>query len=242
MKKSVLYVFAILLAFTCCSKHEIDDYDIIGNIYQEWGVTIPYQDISKSETYHLLENLINYIDKNQVHLITFPSSDLNYPYLTMFNKYLGESKEAITFFKREDCVSILISTYLISIKTKKFLKMDSEFWGNKFFTFLEYVLKSEICMSVLNVKEKVHLMILALERIKFNNPYSSTFGIMISIMLSSNYTPFINDVNDSYPMFIECLRTGACFDYAMNADHEKSDHFTENLVIGNAKQFINDNK
>ena len=230
----------MLLILSSCATNDSDIFedtsDILADIYEEWGIMIPYQDVSKSKTYNLLEALIDHIDKNQVLLITFPSSSLTYPSVTKFNEHLLNSEEAVAFFKREDCVFVLISTYLSNLKTERGY---GDNYYSKFY-FLELVLSSEMFMSEMNLSEKVQLMALALERIKYEESYPEPFTIMISIMLSSNYTSFVNDVK---PMLLE-LGMGVGYGLVTNDgclvpgyDLQANDLLTEY-----AKKFINDNK
>ena len=92
-------------------------------------------------------------------------------------------------------------------------------------------------MSKFNVTEKVQLMVLALESIKYGD-WSSPLNtsIMISIMLSSDYTPFINEVK---PLLREG-RHNAVYILDRNLNLDQFQEF--DLISGYAKQFINDNK
>ena len=236
MKKSVLYLLAILFVFSSCSEDEFNDTEIFFEYFEEWGITVPYQDVSNSKTYSLLKNLIDYLDENQTKTITFPSSSLNHPSVTHFNNFLRNSEEAANFFKRRDCVFVLISTYLINLKTECGYVDNYNFK----FAFLELVLSSDMCMSKMNVAEKVQLMALALERIKYEKCGLNPFNIVISIMLSSNYIPFLNAVNDINPILLECLRTGT--HSVMIDDSGTVTQYTDDLIKKYAKQFINDNK
>ena len=245
MKKPVLYVFAILLAISSCSQK---NEEIFGEYFEEWNITIPYKDVSQSETYHLLEAVIDYVDKNQAILIAFPSSNMNHQSVTHFNEYFNNSEEAIALFKRKDCGFVLISTYLDFLMSKKYQTIDSEWWGNKFFTFLELVLSSEMCMSAINVAEKVHLMVLSFESLKYEPYRLRHFNIMISIMLSSNYPPFVKDLK---PLLRETTM-GAYYHLVTSPDCLKPGLFTSGcpmdldqtavLLTGYARQFIKNNK
>lgn len=238
MKKSFLYIIAIFFALSSCSKND----DIFEQYFEDWDMMIPYQNVSKSKTYKLLDALIDNMDKNEVYIINFPSNSLNYPSVTKFNEYLWNNKETNAFFERGDCAFVLISTYLSSLKTNRYKAVDDGFvLGNKWLHLFDYVLTSEICMSNMNVAEKVRLMVLALERLKygFTNVFNDgsnmistnllDYNIMISIMLSSNYTPFVNDIK---PMLREA---GMGAVYAVPFDNFY-------LIPECARQFINDNK
>ena len=239
MKKSVLYVLAFLLALSSCSK----DPDVFEEYFEEWDITISYQDVSKSKTYKLLEKLLDHLSEN----LFSPRQPVHSSYIhtitsTELNNYLRNNKEAAVFFNREDCASVLISTYLPFLKAK----------GNLYDLFyLELVLTSDMFMYKMNTTEKVQLMILAMERNK--EEYLLEFTIMISIMLSSNYPSFVEEVK---PMLIEgtpCIYFLKSNDY--NVTFVDGDFITEgyistpgrdvqatDLITGYARQFINDNK
>ena len=97
--------------------------------------------------------------------------------------------------------------------------------------------------AYMNVTQKIQMMVMALKAYKqyerdFTFIAHRPFNIMITIMLSSNYPPFVKDVK---PMLVE--RTGGYFlksdDYYGQPGHhvEASD-----LIIKYAEQFINDHK
>jgi len=246
MKKSVLYVFAILLALSSCSKED-GDHDILEEILKEWGITIPYQDVSKSKTHKLLENLLDNLSENLLPIQPHYSSSMPTLYLTEFNSYLQNNKEADVFFERKDCVSVLLSEYLTNLKTAyNWGNMDyKEFKNQRTFSFFEMLLSSDMFMYKMNLTEKVQLMVLALERAKYTDFCSPhPFTIMISIMLSSNYLSFINGIK---PMLVE---SSPCF-YNLRMDDSwalpggcmfDSHAQATDLIIGYAKRFINDNK
>jgi hypothetical protein len=228
MKKFALYLLSILMALNSCSMNEYGEP--VEMYYEDWGITVPYQDVSKSKTYIFLKALIDQIDKNQVYLITYPSNDIDYPYVTKFNEYLWNSKEAADFFKRKDCIPVLISTYIVNLKAERDIRS----------TILDLLLASDIFMSKMNITEKKQLMVLALERAKYLE-YSrpGPFTIMISIMLSSNYTPFVEDVKPR-------LRETSVY-YYLNVDDNYSirpgyNIQANDLIIGYATQFLNHNK
>ena len=263
--KSILYLLVILFALSSCSKSKNNDTEVSNEekksevsskISDEHDITIPYQDkevlyLETLETYDLLEALIDYIDKNQVQLITFPANSLDYPSVTMYNRYLKDSKEAVALFKREDCVSVLISTYLTSIREGRHLKKydDEPPWSanNMWFRNLSLVLASEMCMSEMNVAEKVQLMTLALEIADYYNMNM----IMISIMLTSNYIPFVEDIKPMLRQFIGTvgyyLEMSEAYQQTTDIDpvtgySQQVAHQANDLIKSYAKQFINDNK
>jgi len=272
MKKSVLYLLAILFALSSCSKKEADveevenefeffeyyskifetyfeDYDYFEEYFGDWDTTIFYQVVSESETYKLLEALIDHIDVNRGYIIA-DGINAVYHTVTHFNEYLWNNKEAMELFEKEDCVYVLTSTYLNSLKTVTPIingnLLDSMLLNNvfleeiwlyrKWLDYLHYVLTSEIFMSKMNITEKIQLMVLVLERAKYTLFKRSTeYNIMISIMLSSNYTPFVNDIK---PVLYEGI-SGAV--YIFEPDLLKWDQ-AYSVIAGYAIQFINDNK
>ena len=247
MKKAFLYVLGILFTLSSCSK--ADGFN--DSIFEEYGITIPYKKASDSETDHLLKALIDNLDENQIYLFYFFSSDTNYPSVTKFNEYMRNNKETVAFFEKDDCVPVLISACLNSLKTNRYKAVDGG-WTleNQWFYFLYYILTNEICMSKMNITEKVQLMVLSLEKLKYgfskvsdnDSNWTSTnyidYTIMISIMLSSNYTPFVNNVK---PLLRESM-TGATYClWSYDGTPIVGDHFID-LITKYAKQFINDNK
>ena len=240
MKKTALYVVAVLLALCSCTKK--DDY--FEEYFEEWGITVPYQNVSKTKTYKLLHTLIDDIDKNQIYLTHYPASDMYYPSVTKFNEYLMNSKDAAALFEREDCVYVLISTYLSYLKNSGPPFINEPWWlkDNMMFYFFRVILASEMFTSKLNVTEQVQLMALALTSYVVVNMYDveyivKNWNIMISIMLSSNYAPFINDVK---PM-LEETKMGVSYWLSTNGYSMKPDQIND-LIIEYATKFINDNK
>jgi len=226
MKMSIFYIFAIFFAFTSCGTQ--DEY--LDNYFDEWDITIPYQDVSKTKTYSLLLKLINYLSENFLpDDVPVHSSYLHTLYPTDFNNYLRDNEDAAEFFKRDDCAIVLMSEYFTSLKTEP----------NRDFYFFEVLLTSDMFMSKLDVTEKVQMMVLAFERAKYKGCGCNPFTIMISIMLSSNYTPFVEVVK---PMLFE---VSIC-NYGLRMVDTKVipgiDKQATDFIKGFAKQFINDNK
>jgi len=232
-----------------CSTNELNDPESIKEFFEEWDITIPYRDVSKSKTYKLLEALIDHIDKNQVYIIYYPSSDIFYPSVAKFNEHIWNNKEAAALFEGDDCASVLISTYQKYLKTNRY-KAVGDGWSleNHWLNFFEYVLTSEMCMSKMNLDEKVQLMVLALEKSKYVSfkvlndgrnlicPNINDYNIMISIMLSINYAPFVSNVKP-----IEASM-GALFLSLLSDDTVLIGEQCNDLITGYAKQFITDNK
>jgi len=267
MKKSVLFVLAIVLALCTCTPNggsddpnipeetselpieepeDPEDPEIFDDYFEEYFGNWDYQAVFETETYHLLEAVIDYIDENWTRLFNWNDKSI-----TRFNKYFRNSEEAVILFEREDCVYVLISTYLHSIKTERYLLKDDDLWvGSKWFTFLETILFCDMLMDEMNLTEKIQLMVLALERSKYELTRPMTFNIMISIMLSSNYSPFINDIK---PLLHETV-TGLAYYLVTSPDcvppsiappphcRVMDNNKEHNLIKRYANHFINDNK
>ena len=242
MKKSVLYVLAMLFAFSSCSSNE----EINNTFFEECDLTVFYQDVPKSETFKLLEALLDHLSENLWQPGSPSPISSYFPtfFPTEVNDYLLNNKEAVALFNREDCVSILLSTYLTGIKTNEYLMLDipncigCTFVKCKLYFYLEWVLSSEMFLSKMNVTEKVQLMELTLERIKYEERSPYPFSIQISIMLSSNYTPFVENVK---PM-LHTVIGNVGYTLRTNDGLPISISDANNLISGYARQFINDNK
>ena len=258
MKNSFLFIFAILLGLCSCSmdsltddsSEDINDPDAIKEYFKDWDITIPYQDVSESKTFQLLDALIEYIDKNQVSILFYPSSDIFYPSVTKFNEYIWKSKEAAALSEREDCALVLLSTYQKFLMTNRF-KLVDDYWpvDNLWLRFFDYFLTSELCMSKLNLAEKVQLMVMALEKSKYGvlkiyesgsmtNTSILDYNIMNSIMLSSDYAPYINKAK---PMLFE-FASGSIYGLAKSDGTYLTGKEYNDFIAGYAKQFINDYK
>ena len=110
------------------------------------------------------------------------------PAVTIFNDKLLNDNVAKELFGRKDCVAVLFSAYLFFIK-------ESDPMGSWPKANFEMLLASDMTMAILNKTEKKQLMAMALEKMKSPTIYyPRTPYIMIAIMRTSNYTPFINSV------------------------------------------------
>jgi len=253
-QKSALYVLAILLALSSCSN----DAEIFEECFEEWGITIPYQDVSKSKTYKSMVALLDHLDKTLDHRHNLPShsSYANFHTFTQFNSHLNNDEKAATFIEREDCISVLRSAYIAAIKDTKYnLELCP--------LFFEWLLASDVFIAKLDVTEKNQIMVLALEgvKVKYRGNYFMHFSIMTSIMLSSNYTPFVEDVYNPNPWirdaaFRVLLGNHSMVEkedgyYLVPSDPQPTDTNTDlfleyakqaDLIIKYAKQFINENQ
>ena len=256
MKNSFLYILAILLALSSCSSNE--DFNIPNSIIdeeylEEWGIMEYDRDVSDAKTYRLLEALIDNIIENNASIFFYYGGSINNPpVLTRFNEYIGNNKEAADLFEREDCVSVLLSAYLKSLKDGLHLQAtDVLTFAESRFYRLELVLSSEMFQSKMSATEKVQLMVLELERTKHETSIKYGFYMMFSIMQSSNYSPFVNNVE---PMLQDAtfLKLGwesaqyVFWPYHIEIQNNTGNYLTLDQTIElmrqYAKQFINDNK
>lgn len=142
-------------------------------------------------------------------------NDNNLPGVTNFNISLSENLAAVELFEREDFFPVLASYYLGLIKDKK--ELDNQI------RYFEMLLASNLCMQMLSESEKNLLMAMALEKKGSDKDFlTSTPYIMIAIMRTCNYAPFMKDV---YPNLVE--KTSG---YGNLNDYE---------IIKYAKQFLN---
>jgi len=144
------------------------------------------------------------------------------PGVTMFNNSLSMNKAAVELFKRDECVSVLASKYLTVIKQKEETDRTEYF---------EILLSSDMCMKALNEREKILFMAMALERTKNKSKsiqIKGTLHIIVAIMKSCNYTPFLNEFGTEW--------IGGTWGY------EICNNLYENKIIEYAKQFLNEKK
>jgi len=154
---------------------------------------LPEETFSSMSTCGLVITLLEHPKNRMLGPFGMEFSDSSLPGVTMFNNYVRNNKVTSELFQRDDCFSLLASRYQIVIEENR------EISGQ--ILYLEMLLSSDMCMSVMNKKEKYLLMEMALQRKEHKNSRSScTPHIMISIMRSCNYKPFIDDV---YPKLVE---------------------------------------
>ena len=159
--------------------------------------------------------------------------------VTYFNNYLRSNKMAVEFFNRHDFYAVLISKYISVIKVEG-TYIDTTMIGKVYIPHLEMLLASDMSMSVLSDKEKIQLMAMALERTKYVvwTDNLTTCHIMIAIMKSYKYTPFMEDIE---PWLVE-----SNFGYTLSMPGEipyngfLSHH--RDIIIEYANQFLNEQK
>lgn len=213
MKNAVVFLIMMQMIFTACSREPQDmsfetfliDWDL-QHIYQKtctavtdavvypvpWTkeiagtFTISDETIFAMSTCGLLETWCNH----PVRVLgpwCSSCSNKNLPGVSDFNNSLRADRVAVELFKRDDCIAVLMNKYLTVIQENK------ETNGRQI--SFEMLLASDLCMSVLNEKEKIQLMAMALENTKRT---TETRHIMAAIMRTCAYTPFLDEVGTSW--------------------------------------------
>ena len=262
MKQSIKFITCIILALAlhACSAKMDDpvcfDFDELLATYQNacpsvtdaieypefwYDVLNPFvprdETIRSTSTCGLLITLL----ERPLFVMMAPGSDLFEPRVTKFNNELQENKVAIEFFNRRDFYPVLVSKYLSVIKVTDI--SESAIVGSNVDGpgYIEWILASDMCLSAMSQKEKIQLMVLALERTKYAVDFEKNQAcmIMISIMKSCKYIPFLKEIE---PRLIETMPG-----YAMR---EPDGEITSNtflshhrdIIIKYAKQFLNKQK
>ena len=220
MKNTIYILFIMQLILSACSQDSQNESDSFETFLDKWNLrsnlneekctsvsdsvkypdpftkeiaetfAIPDEIIHNMSTCGLLETLLDCPPRRMLGPWCTTCSNSNLPGITMFNEELLNIKEAVEFFKRYDCFSVLSYKYLTIIKEKK------EQSGQ--IAYFEMVLASDICMSVLNESEKIQLIAMALEKVKNKNSIIhivETCHIMIAVMKACDYSPFMNEVS-----------------------------------------------
>ena len=231
---------------------EIPDFWINTNPYNLPSPTD--ETVRSTSTCGLLVTLLEY----PLGVFLVASSNLFEPRVSMFNNELRSNKVAVEFFKRGNFYPVLVSKYLSVIK-------KNIEWGGRAADspyYIQWLLASDMCMSAMNKKEKIQLMVIALERTKYalDMENQEPCLIMISIMKSFKYAPFMKDIEPRLietimgyamlkpgvePMFYEYAgytmyyhRPGEVEDGYLNV---LSSHSVD-MIIKYAKQFLNEQK
>jgi hypothetical protein len=159
----------------------------------------------------------------------------------MFHDYHRQDKMAVEFFSRRDFYSVLKYKYRSVIKEiLDFIDGKGVFVVNV--GYLEMLLASDMTMSELSKKEKIQLMGMALERMKYvssRHDKSGSCQLMIAIMKSCKYKPFVKDIE---PRLFE-----ATYGYVMTEpDGEILTNVLDNhhvdMIVKYAKRFLNEQK
>ena len=284
MNQSINFTACIVLALVlnACSANMGDD-EYFGYVFDEllekWGFTyqnvcpsvtdaveypepwdadakktfvIPDETICSMSTCGLLVSCL----KDPVYIGNWTMNNLYAPGVSLFNNELRENIMALEFFNRSDFYPVLISKYLSVIKVTELegsAVVGSAVNGPG---YLEWILASDMCLSAMSQNAKVQLMVIALERTKYAVDFEKNQAcmIMISIMKSCKYTPFMEDIE---PRLIETssgyamLEPGVQPRFIVYMGYTMYDHIScgaisnalsihdRDIIMEFAKQFIN---
>ena len=212
MKKLINYLLLMLLWFISCHKEgAFEEIIVFGesltihqNVCPSVTDAVKYTELWISEignsfdigcetfssmsTCGLLETWLNHPSHNHswspwcLHC-----SNLAFPGFFNFNTEVSKDKVLVEFFKRTDCVPVLESQYisLIIEKAKPSGRQQC----------FELLLASDKCMDETNEKEKIKLMAMALQKMKYEQKdVNGTCHLMVSIMRSCKYAPFEKEI------------------------------------------------
>jgi len=202
--------------------------------------TISEQTIQSMSTCGLLVTMLEFP--------THPSSSNSFynPSFTYFNSLFSKNKVAVEFFNRSDCFPVIASKYLtlINDKENECHAKEGGYQGGDI-DYIEKVLASDLCMSVMNDNKKNQIMTLALAYHEKNNVcdnyafLAQTYTIMISILLWEKYTPFIEEVGPR-------IREGSVGYYLIEPNGDTLCNCLlishVELIVKHAKEFLNEQK
>ena len=263
MKKQVNLILSIILALAlnACSANMDDSEDFnFDDFFAKWGNYCPsitdavkkpeHWNVDVERTFVIPDGTIRSMSTCGLldTYLTFPShpdpngGNFYNPAITEFNANLRKNKVAVELFKRSDCFPVLAAKYLTSIKEIK--PPDNKYgpydkiW--KEVDDLEWLLASDMCMAVLNVKEKKQLMAIALvfeEKSRVNvQCMLNTYNIMITIMINCNYQPFVKEVGPR-------IREGAAGYYLIEGEGLNVIIGSDiDLILKYANKFLNEQK
>jgi hypothetical protein len=181
--------------------------DAVANAFlhpEDWlpDYMIPAETISAMSTCELLSSYLNYLRRNtgpwcnlcsgDVAGVTFFNKDIwGYGYPSPFVTAIELEPAIVEFFSRDgnDCANALASTYLWLIDNTV---REGEKSGRE--KCLELLIASDMSMAVLDENAKIEFMLMALKMIdKFPGQAKETRHIMVAVMKSENYTPFMTE-------------------------------------------------
>jgi len=223
MKNVFCIITVMLLMFSSCNKVE-----------DEGMYKISDKKVKSMNTSDLVDNLLDRpLGKYHMAPSCLVCSSLEFQGVTEFNKALKLDKVATELFKRDDCFSVLTKKYQTLIE-----EMNA-FSDHNRLGYFEMVLASDMCMSALNDQEKIQLLVLALEREETEiDKYlvSTVCHIMVSIMISCDYTPFVEDM---VPLLHETLG-GYTFDVpGSDLLYIGFGEYHAEIIVNYARQFLN---
>jgi hypothetical protein len=215
MKKSVYFVIVMQILFTACSNdfdNQQESFDAflitwdLQNVYQgictsvtdavtfpePWTeevaetFTISDEIILKMSTCGLLKTWWDYPPRILGPWCSICSNSM-LPEVSNFNNSLRADRVAAELFKRDDCTAVLKNKYLSVIR-------ENQEPNGRQLSF-EMLLASDMCMSILNKKEKIQLLAMALKNTKCG---TETRHIMAAIMRACNYAPFLDELGTNW--------------------------------------------
>ena len=213
------------------------------NVDVERTFVIPDETIRSMSTCGLLVTLL---EDPSIHAkkpwCTYCSSWYNSG-VTIFNNELQTNKVAVELFERNDCFPVLASEYLTNLTlvleeiAPGIYKCPEKGICNM--AYFEMLLASDMNISALSEKEEIQLMAMALERTKHAKDIITTCHILIAIMKSYQYAPFVKD--------IEPRLTETTNGYTMSTPYDSIQYIGLgaphiNLILEYAKQFLNEQK
>jgi len=210
----------MLWTLTSCSRNSSDALDSFGSFLEEWDLLIyqkgvcptvtdaviypkpwtkeveesffiPDETVQTMSTCGLLETLMTHPQNFTPWFATSISSEMYIPAFTIFNENLWKNNVAVELFKRDDFFTVLASKYLSLLKVNRDKQPERV-------AYLEILLVSDMCMDVLNEREKYQLVAMALERMKYDTYVIETRHIMAVIMRDFNYTPLLEEVEKKW--------------------------------------------
>jgi len=256
MKKAIYYLLMIQLMLSACLKNEesfdsfMADWESL-QIYQNvcpsvtdaveypepwipeiWNTfEISGETINAMSTCGLLETWLNHpAYNNSWSPYCTHCSDMSRPAFLSFNMGVSRNEVSSEFFKRRDCVPVLAFKYLTFIKAK------SKPSGRQ--RCFEFLLASDMSMSVSNEMEKIQFMAMALEKMKYEKKeVNGACHIMVAIMLSCNYAPFVEEIGPK----IEDSNFGYTFrNLEAGIYYSGFQDYHAKIIIEYAKQFLNE--
>ena len=254
MKKSINFISSIILAFTlnACSANT-DDHECFDPEYFDFDESLAKWGISFKNVCSCVTDPVKYpkpwtIDIERTFFITDKTirSMSTCGLLVTFQEYPGggtmKSRDSamneviVELFNRDDFYSVLVSKYLSVIKVSEYQGGGVVISSPDGPFHIERLLASDRCISALSEKEKIQLMAMALERTKYAKEIENMAPcqIMIAIMKSCEYAPFVKD----YEQWLEAynmLDDDGIINVNILIKHHKD-------IVEYAIQFINDNK
>jgi hypothetical protein len=212
MKKLLYAIIMLPLLFVACNNELSDSNN-------------EFADMSTTD---LLETLIEERIPVEPWCLTCSSFDISG--VTRFNDNLRIDKMAIELFARRDCFPVLTSKYRAFMEEKQEISFP--------LVYFEMLLASDLCMSVLNESQKIQLLEMALEKTAYDTePVNEACHIMIAVMQSFHYTPFVEEVVPKLHETVCGYTLSALDDHLIGRGFELQG---ADVIIEYATQFLNE--